>query len=134
MAAASGGITRVVQGERLPGFLRIGRSSTIREIITKGRKHVGRHLILYCLPPLPQDSESRAAFLSPRRIGPATRRNRVRRWLREIYRRHRAELDSSIQIVLMGRASSASNTSYQDLQEDFLRLCGKARLISPRDP
>jgi len=47
----------------------------------------GRALTLLTLPRQPQDADE-VAFLTPKRIGHAAVRNRIRRRLREAYRRH----------------------------------------------
>ncbi len=117
--------------QRLPKSLRIQQSAEIRNILKTGRKYTGNHLILYCLPPA-EPAAARAGFLSPKRLGKATRRNRLRRWMREAYRRHREELSGSPQILMMGR-TSAMQAGYQALHDDFLQLCRKARLLPSRD-
>lgn len=124
----------MIHRERLPRELRIRRSTTIRQILFKGRKYTGNLLILYCLASEHPEILPQVAFLTPKRMGKATKRNRVRRWMREIFRKHRAEMDASQQIILMGRTSAALHGTYQSLHDDFLRLGQKARLLTPRDP
>ena len=50
----------------------------------------GRALTLLTLPREPRDaqSEDEVAFLTPKRLGDASLRNRLRRRLREVHRRH----------------------------------------------
>jgi ribonuclease P protein component len=111
----------------LPSF-RIRESSRIHKILTTGQKYTGKHLILYSLSS--SNPHVRAAFLSPKRIGKATKRNQVRRRMREVYRRYCSEMMVSQDILLMGR-TSAIDANYQALHDDFLQLCQKARLRSP---
>ena len=119
--------------QRLPRNLRIHEPALIRLILATGRKYTGNLLILFCLPAPDSRLLTRAGFLSPKRIGKAVKRNRVRRQLREIFRRHRTEIAGSQQLLLMGR-TSAIGADYRTLTDDFLRLCRKARLLSLRDP
>ena len=114
--------------QRLHRFLRIHRPAEIREILTTGRKYIGNHIILYCLTASSPDAITRAGFLSPKRMGKAVRRNRFRRWVREAFRQHRAGMEGSRHILIMGR-TSAINAGYQAVCDDFLRLCRKARLL-----
>jgi len=116
----------------LPKSSRVRRSAEIRQIMTLGRKYTGNHLILYCLASPTSESPIRAGFISPKRIGIAVNRNRLRRWMREAFRRHRAEMKGSHQILMMGR-TSAITAGYQALRNDFLLLCQKARLLPSRD-
>ena len=118
--------------QRLPRSLRIQEGRQIRQILTTGRKHIGNHLLLYCLASTDAQSLTRAGFLSPKRIGKAVKRNRVRRWMREAFRQHWSEFTGSYQILLMGRPSSINATAVA-LHDDFLRLCRKAGLLPQRD-
>lgn len=120
--------------QRLPRSLRVHQSSEIRSILKAGRKYTGTHLILYFLPETNRPgAPARAGFLTPKRIGKAARRNRVRRWMREAFRRHRDEMSGSPQLLMMGR-TSATQAGYTAVLDDFLQLCRKARLLPPRDP
>ena len=119
--------------ERLPRSLRLHSSSAIRQIFAKGRKHVGHHLILFCLASTSQKSPLQAAFLTPNRLGNAVKRNRVRRLMREALRKRHTELIPSQQILLLGR-TSAVHATCQAVHDDFMRLCQKARLLIPSDP
>jgi ribonuclease P protein component len=109
--------------------LRIRRGKEIQEILIKGQKYIGNHLILYCASTLTPELPTRAGFLAPKRIGNAVKRNRARRWMREAFRKHRSELKGSSQLLMMGR-TSAVHAGYQAVHDDFLRLCRKARLLS----
>ena len=115
--------------ESLSKSLRIRRGKEIQEILIKGQKYIGNHIILYCAPTPSSEQTTRAGFLSPKRIGKAVRRNRVRRWMREAFRQHRSELSGSTQLLMMGR-TSAVNAGYWAVHDDFLKLCRKARLLS----
>lgn len=114
--------------QRLPKLLRIYQPTEIREILNTGRKYIGNHIILYSLTCLDNHSLTRAGFLSPKRIGNAVKRNQVRRRMREILRKYRNEMINSQRILLMGR-TSAIHADFQAIQEDFLRLCRKAKLL-----
>ena len=118
--------------QRLPKSLRIHRSAEIRQVLTMGRKYIGNHLILYCLDLPTSQSSTRAGFISPKRIGNAVKRNRLRRQMREVFRRYRAKMRGSQQLLMIGR-TSAINATYEALYDDFLRLCQKARLLPSRD-
>lgn len=48
-----------------------------------------------------------------RRVGGAVVRNRVKRYLREIYRRERAHMADGIHLVLVARATAASLDFHQ---------------------
>jgi ribonuclease P protein component len=65
---------------------------------------------------------ARLGLSVPRRAGNAATRNRLRRRLREIFRRNRITLQSrSCDLVVQSRPGAAA-ASYSDLQTDFLDL------------
>jgi ribonuclease P protein component len=115
---------------RLPKSQRLKKGGEIREILIQGRKYTGNHLTLYVIAsPQPALPQIRVAFLSPTRLGKAVQRNRVRRWMREAFRRSAHELVGSHRILMMGRASSI-DAGYDPIARDFMNLCRKARLIA----
>ncbi len=118
--------------QRLPKSLRICQQPEIQKILAAGHKYIGNHIILYCLVSTIPETPIRAGFLSPKRLGKAVQRNRLRRQMRELFRQYRAKMSGSQQILIMGR-TSAIDATYQTLHHDFLELCRKARLLPPCD-
>ena len=72
----------------------------------------------------------RAGFVTSRRIGGAVVRNRVRRRLREIVRRHQHEIIPGLWIVLVARAAAAQASSAA-LEDEWLRLVKRASILRP---
>ncbi len=75
--------------ESLPRGKIIRRRAVFDRARAQGRRVTNRHLVLNLLPrdALPPGETGTAAFLTPKRVGAATVRNRLRRRMREIYRR-----------------------------------------------
>src|SRR3989338_7973347 len=105
----------------LPRSSRIQKPVEIRQILTNGQKYIGTHIILYCLNSTSAPFSIRAGFLSPKRLGKAVKRNRLRRRMREVFRKHRSEIVGSKKILMMGRTSGI-DANYKALCEDFLQL------------
>ena len=70
----------------------------------------------------------RAGFITSRRLGSAVVRNRVRRRLREIVRRHQHELRQDLWIVLIVKRGAA-RASYRALEDEWLRLARRASIL-----
>jgi ribonuclease P protein component len=70
----------------------------------------------------------RVGFITSRRLGSATVRNRVRRRLREIVRQHQHDLRQGFWIVLIARSDAAS-ASYRALEDELLRLARRASIL-----
>lgn len=68
---------------------------------------------------MPEEGRPRLGISVPKRVGAAAVRNRVRRRLREIFRRNRGSLGvRGLRIVVNARPSSAQ-APFADLLEDY---------------
>jgi ribonuclease P protein component len=72
----------------------------------------------------------RVGFVTSRRVGGAVVRNRVRRRLREIVRRHQPALASGLWLVVIARPAAARASSAA-LEEEWLRLVKRAEVMRP---
>ena len=75
------------------------------------------------------DNPFRAGFVTSRALGSAVVRNRVRRRLREIVRKHQREIARGIWIVTIARANAAA-ADYEQLEVEWLRLAKRASILS----
>jgi ribonuclease P protein component len=73
----------------------------------------------------------RAGFITSRKVGGAVARNRVRRRLREIVRRHQHELAGNAWIVTIA-SPRAARSSYRALEDEWLRLAKRASILATR--
>lgn len=71
----------------------------------------------------------RAGFVTSRGIGGAVRRNRVRRRLREIIRKHQHEIVKPVWIVTVAR-EAAAHASFVQLEDAWLRLAKRASILA----
>jgi ribonuclease P protein component len=72
----------------------------------------------------------RVGFVTSRRVGGAVARNRVRRRLREIVRRHQHTLGRGLWLVVIARPAAARASSAA-LEEEWLRLAQRAPILRP---
>ena len=71
----------------------------------------------------------RAGIVTSRRLGSAVVRNRVRRRLREIVRRHQNQMRDNLWIVIVAK-SEAARASYAALEDEWLRLAKRASILA----
>jgi ribonuclease P protein component len=88
----------------------------------------GRLLLLSVLP-TSESGAFRAGFITSRALGSAVVRNRVRRRLREIVRKHQHDIKNAFWIVTIARANAARAT-YQELEAEWLRLARRASILA----
>jgi ribonuclease P protein component len=75
----------------------------------------------------------RLGVIASRQIGDAVVRNRSRRLLKEVFRRHQYELAGAVDLVLVARASIVGK-SYAAVERDFLAGLRRARLLRAPAP
>ena len=88
----------------------------------------GRLLVLSVLS-VNEVAGFRAGFVTSRALGSAVVRNRVRRRLREIVRKHQREIAPATWIVTIARVSAA-RASYEQLEAEWLRLAKRASILA----
>ncbi|HME87756.1 MAG TPA: ribonuclease P protein component [Chthoniobacterales bacterium] len=111
-----------------PKTRRLTRASEFEHVKKHGRAQ-GGHFFLLSVLATGSATRFRAGFVTPRALGPAVVRNRVRRRLREIVRKHQHEIADGIWIVTIARASAARAT-YQQLEVAWLRLAKRASILA----
>jgi ribonuclease P protein component len=111
-----------------PKKLRLTQSSEFANAKKNGRAERGRLLILSILP-VKDEAPFRAGFITSRAVGSAVVRNRARRRLREIVRKHQREISTGIWIVTIAR-SNAAGASYSELEAEWLRLAKRASILA----
>jgi len=87
----------------------------------------GKLLMLNAMP-VENSGPWRAGFVTSARLGGAVVRNRVRRRLREIVRRHQHELRQGVWFVIIARHEGAT-ASYGALEDEWLRLARRASIL-----
>jgi ribonuclease P protein component len=110
---------------------RLTRSAEFQRVKNEGSSARGNMMVVGVLvtevDPLVR---FRAGFVTSKRIGGAVVRNRVRRRLREIVRRHQHSLRSGIWFVVIARVAAAP-ASYAQLEDEWLRLAKRTFILAP---
>jgi ribonuclease P protein component len=111
-----------------PKTRRLTRASDFDRVKEAGHPEQGKFIVLATLA-VQNSGGSRAGFITSGRIGGAVVRNRVRRRLREIVRKHQHDLRDDFWIVIIAR-SDASKASYRALEDEWLRLAKRASILA----
>ena len=99
------------------------------EQVRKNGKAQRSQLIILNVLEIDAANSFRAGFVTSRKIGGAVARNRVRRRLREIVRRHQHRMIKPVWIVTVAREASA-DASYAELEDAWLRLANRASILA----
>jgi ribonuclease P protein component len=73
--------------------------------------------------------ERKAGFLVGKRLGIAVERNRVRRILREAYRKNRQDLSDKIELLIIAKRE-ARELRYAPIEREFISLIRRAGLMA----
>lgn len=109
-----------------PKSRRLTRPAEFERVKRDGRAERGGLLVLGVLS---DTDQFRAGFVTSRAIGGAVARNRVRRRLREIVRRHQHEIGDPKWIVTIARVAAVSAT-FAQLEAEWLRLARRASILA----
>jgi ribonuclease P protein component len=106
------------RAESLPRSRIIRRRAVFDTARNKGRRVSSRHFILNFLvrEAVTSGETGSVAFLTPKRLGPATVRNKLRRRMREIYRRELARSEGNAYLIWIARPP-AVELSFEDLKQ-----------------
>jgi len=111
-----------------PRNQRLTRPAEFEHVKRNGSVHRGG-LLLISVASSNEAAPFRAGFVTSRALGSAVVRNRVRRRLREIVRKHQREIVDGVWIVTIARACAA-RASYQQLEVEWLRLAKRASILA----
>jgi ribonuclease P protein component len=113
----------------LPKTKRLTLSSEFARVKGQGTTQRGRLLVLGAVN-VKEEKSFRAGFITPKHIGGAVVRNRVRRRLRDIVRTEQPRLREGFWLVVVARPY-AVNATYQQLKDEWLRLAERASILAP---
>jgi ribonuclease P protein component len=108
---------------------RLTNTAEFARVRAEGKTERGSLLLLGVLE-AGDRSPFRAGFVTSKRLGGAVVRNRVRRRLREIVRRHQGEMSRGLWLVVIARPAAA-RANYAALEQEYLRLAKRTSILAP---
>lgn len=103
------------------------RRSDFQRVYRTGRSLANRYFVLYVFES--DVLEGKVGFAAGKKLGCAVVRNRVKRLLRESYRKHQAELRPGLALLLVGRKAMAGATC-DVVEKSFVSLGRRAGIFS----
>ncbi|MDH3627212.1 MAG: ribonuclease P protein component [Acidobacteriota bacterium] len=107
-------------------YRRASRLTSRQEFLhlyAKGRRVKSTTLTVFTLPN--NQGHARLGVTATRKVGGAVRRNRAKRWLRELFRQHQQSLGSAD--VVINAHPRILESTFQEVQRDFLDVLRRLR-------
>jgi ribonuclease P protein component len=98
--------------------------SEFKKVQERGQRFAAGALVLLVMPN--SLGHRRLGVTVSSKVGNSVVRSRIKRWFREIFRKRRELLPSSVDVVLIARGS-APKAGLEGLSHDFERAAGQAR-------
>ena len=99
----------------------------------QGTARVGRFLLVTAVPAPDPEAPSQFGFVTPRYVGKAHDRNRVRRQLKALVALALPGLREGFEVVTLARRT-VTQAGYAALDAEWLRLAAKAGLVAAANP
>lgn len=109
-----------------PKEVRLRRRAEFLSVQEKGRKYSAECLMALVLPQATPGARARVGLTVSSKVGNAVVRNRVRRRLRELFRRGQATLPPGLDIVVIAR-HGAAEADFARLQRSYEQLARDVR-------
>lgn len=110
------------RSEALPKEKRLAKRREFLRVYETGRKFFSRFsVVFFAANGLPH---SRIGITATKKLGKANKRNRLKRWTRETYRRRREPLglDTRSLDIVINVKPNAAETSFQDYSRDLAKV------------
>ena len=107
--------------ETLPKEKRLAKRREFLHVYETGRKWFSRYCVVFAAPN--EHPYSRIGITATKKLGKAAVRNRLKRWIREVYRRQRdpLSLDSYSVDVIVNVKPNAADAPFEEFRDDLRR-------------
>ncbi|MDH7513452.1 MAG: ribonuclease P protein component [Clostridiales bacterium] len=96
---------------------RIRKKKDFLFLYRKGNRYKGKYFSLIYLPS--SSTFSRVGVVASRKVGNAATRNKVKRWMRELFRRNKGLLDFPLDMLIIARPEMGE-VKWEELKEQYL--------------
>jgi ribonuclease P protein component len=107
----------------LPRIERVRRRSEYLAVQLAGKKIQSDSFLIFLLAhPEREELPARLGVTVSKKVGNAVERNRVKRLVREAFRRHKRRFPSGIEVVFIAKRTAVER-SYVEIERELERLC-----------
>jgi ribonuclease P protein component len=108
--------------------IRIKKNGTFRYIIKNGKFSSGKYLLLYITKN--NKNENSLGICVSKKNGKSVDRNKMKRWLREVYKDYETFIDKNINIVVLYKKQiKIQDIDYTKVKQDFFECLKKQGVL-----
>jgi len=126
-----------VRPHGFPARLRLKQRREFLRVQRGGRKHHLRHFMVFAARRAEtergESSPTRLGITVTRKVGNAVVRNRIKRLVREVFRQHRGQLQSGLDLVWVAK-QQAAEVDHAGVLADFEALVRRGDLLGRSAP
>ncbi len=111
--------------QKFPKRERILRPGEFRELYREGRKYSVREFLLFVKAG--DQGPTRCGFTVSKRMGSAVTRNRIKRYLKEVFRTQKGELKPDLKMAIVARPGS-EQLNFTQCREKVVKLFQKGHV------
>ncbi|MEW9121442.1 MAG: ribonuclease P protein component [Thermotaleaceae bacterium] len=111
-------------------LMRLKKNTDFRKVYGKGSSQANRYLVIFVLPN--RQAYNRVGFSASKKVGKSVIRNRVRRLMKESFRKLADKIEKGYDIVFIARVN-VKDASYSEVEKAMLHLLKKSKLLSIGD-
>lgn len=112
-------------GSNMVNSVSLKKNSAFARVFKKGRYAAAPHIVVYVLEN--GGRENRLGITVTRKIGKSVERNRLRRLIKENYRRLEEKIKTGLDIVIVAR-NTEDAAEYQDIKKEMEYAFGKLKV------
>lgn len=104
---------------------KLKKNYEFKKVYNEGRYYVEKYVVMYII--MNNSASNRVGFSVSKKVGNSVVRNRVKRLMKEVYRKFADNTKSGYDMVFTARAGSGS-ADYRSIEKNMISILNKAKL------